>query len=737
MRHLSALSLAAAVSTVGAPGAMVASAAPLQLEEVVVTAQKRAQDMQDVPIAVTAMSADIIKQAGISDMKGIAVRTPGFTMGSYNPTQPQMFIRGIGSNGDGAGGGEQSVALFLDGVYINRSAGAGTELYDLESIEVLRGPQGTLWGKNAIAGAINLTSKKPTEELEASVEMGIGTYGLKSYRGMITGPLSENLNGKISFSQKDRDGYVESVIAPEVETGNLDSSNLRAQLLFTPNTVVEMLLTLDYGTDKRSGAATTPARDQGLMGMFLQSPALPVADFHENYLEEPGKTDMESKGLSLQVDWDAELGTLTSLTAYRESDTTSNQITLGTGITTFPVLTIDNFAVESSEMFSQEFRLAGEMGDLIWQTGFYYNNEKTRRHEGGAFTTAVDLGALFSGNGIVPLGFTAPLADDFSTQTNETTSLAIFGQGTYALTENLDITLGLRFTREEKDFANVGTSGSALYVLEDYDVATEETWTAPTYKLVANYHVDEDTMIYLSAATGFKSGGFDGTASTGLGAATPFNEERALNLEFGFKSMLLDNRLRLNGALFNTDYQDLQILQSFPNGSPVPPLQTKNAGEAVSRGIELEATLAVTENLLLSATYAHLDTEYSQLDGNLSSFEGNQLRNAPRNAYSLAATYDWHMAGGGSVNTRAEYVAKEKAYQDVQNIEHAAIPAYRVINLRAAYTSPDERWELAGWIDNALNEEYYLHNYELLPFGAIHIPALPRTYGVTLTWNAF
>jgi len=737
MKNISVLPLAAAAAVLGAPGAIADSASALRLEEVVVTAQKRAQDMQDVPIAVTAMSAETIKQAGISDMKGIAVRTPGFSMGSFNPTQPQMFIRGIGSNGDGAGGGEQSVALFLDGVYINRSAGAGTELYDLESIEVLRGPQGTLWGKNAIAGAINLTSKKPADELEGSLELGVGNYGLQSYRGMITGPIAENLNGKLSFSQKDRDGYVESVASSGVETGDLDSSNLRAQLLYTPAPEVEMLLTLDYGTDKRGGAATTPAQDQGLMGFFLQTPGLPVADFHENYLEDPGKTDMEAKGVSLQVDWDMEMGTLTALTAYRESDTASNQITLGTGIASFPVLTIDNFVEENSEMFSQEFRLAGETGNLIWQTGLYYNNEKTRRSEGGAFTTAVDLGALFTGGGIVPLGFTVALPDDFSIQSNETSSLAIFGQGTYALTEDLDITLGLRFTREEKDFANLGISGSALYVLEGYDIETEETWTAPTYKLVANYQLAEDTMIYLSAATGFKSGGFDGTASTGLGAATPFDEEQALNLEFGFKSMLWDNRLRLNGALFNTNYEDLQILQAFPNGSPVPPLQTKNAGEAVSRGVELEATLAVTENLQLSATYAHLDTEYKQLDGNLASFEGNQLRNAPRNAYSLAATYDWTLSGGGSVSARAEYVAKDKVYQDVQNIEHAAIPAYRLFNLRAAYTSTDEHWELAGWVNNALNEEYFLHNYELLPFGSIHVPALPRTYGVTLTWSVF
>jgi len=737
MSHLRVLPLAAAIAGLASVTsiAVAAESSSFALEEVVVTAQKRAQSMQDVPIAVTAMSAEMIKQAGISDMKGIAVRTPGFSMGNFNPTQPQMFLRGIGSNGDGAGGGEQSVAMFLDGVYINRSAGAGTELYDLQSIEVLRGPQGTLWGKNAIAGAINLTSKKPADELEGSLEVGAGNYGLKTYRGMVTGPLADNLNGKVSFSQKDRDAYVQSVIDPAVETGDLDSSSVRAQLLFTPRDDLEMLLTLDYGTDKRSGSAVAPAQDQGLIGMFLQTPGLPVAGFHENYMEEPGKTDMASKGISLQMDWDNNLGTLTSLTAYRDSDTASNQISLGTGITAFPVLTLDNFVEETSEMFSQEFRLAGETGDLNWQTGLYYNNEKTRRHEGGAFTTAVDLGALFSGGGVVPLGFVATLPDDVSTQTNETNSVAVFGQGTYAVTEDLDVTFGLRYTREEKDFQNLGSSGAGLYVQENYDIAETETWTAPTYKLVTNYHVNDDTMVYFSAATGFKSGGFDGTASNAVSAATPFNEEQALNLEVGFKSMLLDNRLRLNGALFNTAYEDLQIVSAFPNGSPVPPLQTKNAGEAKSQGVELEAMLAVTENFQLAATYAYLSTEYTQLDGNLKPHEGNKLRNAPRNAYSVAATYDWNLAAGGALTARAEYVAKDQAYQDVPNTEHASIPAYRVTNMRLAYTSPDEHWEVAGSIKNVFNEEYYLHNYDLQPFGALHIPAMPRTYGVTVTWQ--
>ncbi len=729
--------LTAAIAFASLSTAIPALAETFALEEIVVTAQKRAQDMQDVPIAVTAMNADLIKQAGISNVSGIAARTPGFSMGEFNPTQPQLFIRGIGSNGDGAGGGEQSVAMFVDGVYVNRSAGTGTELFDIESIEVLRGPQGTLWGKNAIAGAINVTTQKPSDEFSAKVEIGAGNYDLRSYRGMITGPLTENLNAKITYNQKDRDPYVESVMS-DVETGDLDSSSVRTQFLLTPSDSVEVLVSLDYAEDDRTGVAAVPD-ERGLIPpaadavgqtlAFLQSiNAIPKADFHENYLEDAGHTSMESQGASVQVNWDLDATTLTSITAYRESKTSFSNIALGVGSASFPTLgVVDNYSEESSRMLSQELRLAGETDSLNWQTGVYFNQETTRRAEGGNFQGTLTSGFLVS---------------DDTFQKNETTSYAAFAQGTYTVTDKLDVTLGIRYTKEEKDFENRGISGAGLYVLEDYDVAVDESWNSTTYKLVANYQLLDDTMIYASAATGFKSGGFDGVATGAAEAASPFEQEEALNLEVGFKSMLVDNRLRLNGALFHTTYEDLQLLQTFDDGNPatlVDPLKTINAGEAETQGIELEAEFALTENWRLSGTYAYLDTEYTKFQSGLTPDlvpnEGNKLRNAPRNAWNLAVSYSKDLAIGGAVDARVEYVAKDKAYQDIQNFEYAAIPAYRVYNMRMAYTSADEQWEVAGWVNNAFDEEYYAHNYQIAPFGAFHVPALPRTYGVSLTYS--
>jgi iron complex outermembrane receptor protein len=728
--------LTAAVALASVTTTLPSLAETFALEEIVVTAQKRAQDMQDVPIAVTAMNEDLIQQAGITNVAGVAARTPGFSMGEFNPTQPQLFIRGIGSNGDGAGGGEQSVAMFVDGVYVNRSAGTGLELFDIAGIEVLRGPQGTLWGKNAIAGAINITTQKPADEFSAKVEIGAGNYDLRSYRGMITGPLTESLNAKFTYNQKDRDPYVESVIS-DIETGDIDSSSARAQFLLTPSDSVEILISMDYGEDERTGVAAIPNETSlvpaasnavGLTLAAMQAANLiPTADFHENYLEDAGHTKMDSQGASVQVDRDLDDKTLTSITAYRESKTSFSNISLGVGPSAFPLLDVDNYAEESSRMISQELRLAGDTENVNWQTGLYFNQEKTSRNEGGNF------------QGTMTGGFA--LSDD-TFQKNETTSYAAFAQATYAATDRLDLTLGIRYTKEEKDFENRGISGAGLYVLEDYNVAVDESWNSTTYKFVANYQLLDDTMVYASAASGFKSGGFDGVATGAAEAASPFEQEEALNLEIGFKSMLVDNRLRLNGALFHTSYDDLQLLQTFDDGNPatlVDPLKTINAGEAKTQGIELEAEFALTENWRLSGTYAYLDTEYTKfqegLTPDLVPNEGNKLRNAPRNAWNLAVSYSKDLSIGGAVDARLEYVAKDKAYQDIQNFEHGAIPAYRIYNMRMAYTSADEQWEVAGWVNNAFDEEYYAHNYQISPFGAFHVPALPRTYGLTLTYS--
>lgn len=694
------------------------------LEEVIVTAQHREQNLQDVPIAITAISSEDIRTADVSDINSISLRTPGFTMGAFNPAQPQLFIRGIGSNADGAGE-DQSVVIFLDGVYLGRTAGQAFDLFDLERLEVLRGPQGTLYGKNAAGGAVNIITSKPSEELEAGIELSAGDLGYFGVRGKLSGPLGERMAGKISFSHKERDGYVESLVADLDDMNGYESDGVRTQLLIRPTDTLELLLSADASKDRRNGPGRTPGDGLALGGVVSMLPRELQPDFHENLQSNEPKTDIDTQGISLQADWDVSIGTFTSITAYRHSEAEVYDPQPPVDFAYFPVITVENFFDEDGEQFSQEFRIASEASDrLFWQAGVFYLNEQVDRNE---FFDGI-IGAPLGG---APTGTALPTAGNI--QTNETESFGLFAQGTWSFSENWDLTIGARYTDETKEATN-RSQPNQVNILEKFDVEMNESWDAFTPKAALNYYMGDITL-YGTVSTGFKSGGFQGSAPTELAATTPFNEESVTNYEAGVKGTVLDDSLRFSATAFYTQYDDLQILIQTvgPGGIPGPNL-TENAGEAESQGFELELQWQLTDYLQLAGTYAYLGTEYTKLDANLKPSEGNQLRNAPENAGSLSLIFDYPLSAGGNINARADYTHKDLAYQDVQNRKEGAITSYDLTNFRVAYTADSESWEVAAWVKNAFDEEYMLHNFTINPgVSANPTPAAPRTAGVTLT----
>ena len=696
------------------------------LEEVVVTAQHREENLQDVPIAITAIGAEDIRTADISDINAISLRTPGFSMGSFNPAQPQLFIRGVGSNADGAAE-DQSVVLFLDGVYLGRTAGQAFDLFDLERLEVLRGPQGTLYGKNAAGGAINIITQKPTDDLEAALEMSAGDMGYWGTRGKVSGPLGDSMAGKISFTHKERDGYVESLVSNVDDFNDFESNGIRGQLLARPTDTLDLLFSADYSDDSRGSPGRNPGTELALGDFVKASPFNP--DFYENLQSEKPHADTDTWGVSLQADWDIEMGTFTSITAYREATADVRDITFPADYQYYPMASMDNYFDEDGQQFSQELRFAADAGDqLFWQAGVFYLNEQVDRDE---FVDIV-CGLVCSQPPEAPI----VLPTGGNKQTNETDSYGLFAQGTWTFNERWDLTVGARYTYEEKDATNLGTPDGAFFVLESFDVDVDDNWDAFTPKAAVNYHIGENLTTYATVSTGFKSGGFQGSAPTEVAATTPFDEETVTNFELGLKGTVLDNTLRFSVAAFYTQYDDLQVLvQTVQPGGLPGPLLTQNAGEAESQGIELDAQWQLHEYWQLAGTYAYLDTEYTQLDGGLKPNEGNNLRNAPENAVSLSVIFDYPL-NSGRINARADYTYKDTAYQDIQNREEAAMDSYDLVNLRLAYASENEKWELAGWVKNATDEEYMLHNFTMNPGLSQNItPAPPRTYGATLTWN--
>lgn len=715
-----------AVAVTAASGLPTLHASAQALEEVVVTAQHREQNLQDVPIAITAIGSEELRAADISDLNAISLRTPGFSMGSFNQAQPQLFIRGVGSNADGASE-DASVVVFLDGVYLGRTAGQAFDLFDLERIEVLRGPQGTLYGKNAAGGALNIVTSKPSEEFSAAVEMSAGDLGYWSTRAKVNGALGDNTFGKLSVSYKERDGYVESITSDLDNFNAFDSTGVRGQLLHIAGDL-ELLFSADFSEDNRVGPGRNVG-DQYLQAQIIGGQGF-TPDYYQNMLSDEPHSKIETGGLSLQADWQNGNTVWTSITAYRETDADVSDLAFSVGIEYLGLGSLDNNFIENSKQFTQEFRLYSDMSDsLNVQAGVYYLNEKTERNE------KLDIVCNLLCASFVPAEFLPlPLASG-ADQTNETNSYGVFAQSDWNITPSLTLTLGARYTYEEKDASNVGTPDGAFAVLAPYDVQMSDSWNAFTPKVAINYAVNDALSAYATVSTGFKSGGYQGLAPTGLAASTAFDEETVTNYELGLKGTLLNDGLRFGIAAFQMDYEDLQVLVLTvqDNGLPGPQL-TANAGEAEIRGIEFEGQWALGEYVQILGTYAYLDTEYTKLDNDLAVNEGNALRNAPENAYSLSVVGDFPFANG-HLNARADWTHKDVAYQDIANLDAAKMPAYDVLNLRLAYANADRTWEVAGWVKNATDEEYLLHNSVLNPgLAQLQLPAPPMTVGVTATF---
>ncbi len=747
-----------------------AQATDRPMEEIIVTSQRRAENMQSVPVAVTAFSGDALDDMGIVDIKGITERTPGFTMGVFNPGQPQYYIRGIGSNEDGAGG-DQSVIVFVDEVYIGRSAGSDLDLFDLERVEVLRGPQGTLFGKNVIGGAVSLVTKKPSEETEVKFEGTAGNLGALTFRGLASGPIADNAYAKFSFSSRRRDGYLKSQIDrfPEFfpgASGNLlgkfdqldvNTDSFRGALRFTPTDRMEINLTANHSTMDRAGPSYRSIGPGGLP--FIADAAL-LSGYegrhHENLLEDPGFSKNDIWGITARLDYDiGDAMTFTSLTSYRDVEAeqqwflgTDNLAALRLSTNALgsaqPALVGSNDYTDDSETFTHEFRLTGSWERLNYVTGLYYLNEKTDRNERNS------VGLRYAdGMGGVDESRSVASIDGGDEQGNETDSYAVFGQVTFDLTQTIAISLGGRQTWEEKDISRIGTP-AGLVPGRIFDFETGEDWSAFTMRAGLEWQATDDIFLYATISEGFKSGGYQGLANSELIAITPFDPEEATLYEVGIKSEWWDNRVRINAAVFTTDYKDLQILQLLVPEDAVPgtsgSLITQNAADADIEGVEVEFTIAPTDNLTIQGAYTHLHTEFANFFipsgfrppdlGGATPVDrtGNELRNAPKHAFNVLVRYDWLFGNGGALSLQGDWRYKDKAYQDPDVFDWAAVPSYDVVDFRASYLWPGANFETTLWMQNAFDEDYFLHNWPLQGSGQA-TPAPPRTYGLTVTWR--
>jgi len=469
--------------------------------------------------------------------------------------------------------------------------------------------------------------------------------------------------------------------------------------------------------------------------------------------ETEGYTERDVFGTHLQLDYDMEWASFMSLTAYRESD--FDWLEDSEGLPPYPDLIdltgssgnpgipltdsasegftfdINDSALETSEQWMQEFRLTSPGGETFdWLVGAFFSKEEINRSETFEFTT---------------LGGPAGQDVETSYQTHKGKSWALYGQGTYNVNEDLGLTVGMRYSYDKKE----GTAEAVLdpgigLLLKAFDeVAFEDSWKDFSWRVALDYRINDNVLAYANVSTGFKSGGFTGSASTAAVAATPFGPEEATNFEIGFKSDLLDRRLRLNVTAFYTDYKDLQVTRFFqPLGGDFGEFITENAGEADIKGLEVEWTALITQSLEFGGSYAYLDATYSKFQGTPSAadpdavFDGNRLRQAPKHSANAYLNYTHDMGDNGTLAATVEWRHQSLSYYDPDMNDLATIPGYSLWDARLVWKSVEGNYEVSLWGQNIGNEEYRTHVFTQRG-GRIAFAqyGMPRTYGLTFTYN--
>lgn len=663
------------------------------LDRVTVTAQRVEESLQDVPIAVSAIESDALEQSGIDSVDDLSMRVPGLTIGRFNPAQPQIYIRGIGST-DQSASGDASVGIFVDGVYISRHGAMDLDFFDLERVEVLRGPQGTLYGKNVVGGAINYVTREPSNELGARAEVQFGNYGRQDFRGLLEGPVSDNVNAKLTINRKKRDGYSINATTGNDLSDN-DSIGLRSQLHILMDNDLDILLSADYRRARLAGTNRECVGEQFIFFPWF-APGSPFAaspcssDPFVNEKTVDGFTNQDVWGLSATATWLLDWAELTSITSFRRAEVDLKDDFSGSDAP----LVVRN-VVDDSDQWTQEFRLnGGDDSQLQWLVGYYFLYADIDRLENNDF----------SGND-APLGLPPSLSfNPFYFQRNETTNHAVFGQLTRSLMDGLTLKIGARYTWEEKR-ANIRTEGfdpTGSFLVEPYDVSPSDTWSSFTPMVSLDYRFNINAMAYLSYSEGFKSGGFDGTARDAASAKRGFDEEQASQVEVGLKSQLFDNRVRLNMAAFHIDYTDLQVFQLVDGAS----LVVSNAADATSQGLEAEFWAVLNDQWRIQGSYAYLDATYDRfINADGQNFSGNRLTRAPKHSYNIGVNFDTTVGDDMFLSGLVEYSYRSRIFYDPDNFTLVGDSPLGLLNARITLGVGDH-WEFSVWGDNLTDEVY-------------------------------
>ena len=702
------------------------------LEPITVTAEKRPSELQKTPIPITTFTSDEIQNSGITSVPDLSLKTPGLTIGNNsNVSVPEIFIRGIGTT-DFSTGSDISVGIYVDDVYIGRGESMFFELFDLERIEILRGPQGTLYGRNTIGGAVNLITNRPTNDFTTMQQLKYGSFDLFNVQGMISGPIiKKKVLGRVAYSYKDRDGYTENVFNGD-EIGDADSYGGRGSLWLIPSEELNYLLSVDYFKDRPSGTVYKPeqtdssvADSLGTLGQLglINSDKVHTEpdDKYKVNQDTKSKNNREIFGISGKLTWDLNDLSLVMINSFRNLN---DDVLEEVDATSFQLLNFQQ-SIDQEQM-SHELRLTNNSGDqLDWIIGAFIFREKS---DDTNTVIAQDFELLFG-----PGNYSSTNFVDV-----ESESYAIFGQGTYAFTDRLSLTLGLRYTYEEKDFDFLRVSNADALVSNIAPKKEDETWDALTPKFTLGYQYADDLLFYGTISRGFKSGGFNSIQLEDEFQG-PFDPEYLWAYEIGVKSKWFGQRLQLNVAAFYYDHSDLQVqkLTKDPDGGlPIP--ITDNASEAEEFGFEIEGQARPINGLDIIAGIGVLDAEYKDfVDEAGNDFSENELNRSPKLTTNLAIQYVFSLLDVGYIVLRGEHQYQSKIYFTETNENILSQKGFHNIKARVGYESLSGRFSLAYFGDNLTDEETVNVAIDLRDrFGEVTRSFNPpRTHGVEVTYR--
>ena len=692
------------------------------LEEVIITAQKREQSLQDVPVTVSAFSGNFIEEAGVRDIRDIAGLTPNLSIKTRSETETTVFMRGIGSLAPGIGA-DPAVGIFIDGMSASRGTNATAAFFDVERVEVVKGPQGTLFGRNASAGAIAIiTNKAELDNNYGHVMLGVGDQG--QFRGQFVGNLSagENWAFRIGGNYSTRDGlYKNTFTGDDLLDQNAGNIRLAATGIISDSWTMDILV---EGVKAKSYDAIVTDAD--------------VFEKKISQNKAPRKQELNSTRAIWTNKWDLnESMDLTSITGYYDHDAWVTPVDADES--DFPLATF--IEPQTNKTWSQELRLNGSSDRIDWFVGASYLNEKLGFDTDFNYEEGVVLD-LLAGLGELCLDPELPecaYQSETPNGENKVTSTAIYGDLTFALTDTVGLTIGARYTKDKKDmyYDNPATDGilgvfdgQVLGPITDGRVYAKDSWSSFDPRIAMDWDFSDSTTMFVNIASGYKSGGINRQVNTYLPEEQmlrEFDKETVMSYEIGTKSKFLDGRASLNASLFYNDYKDFQ-LETLANLVP----EVFNVGDVKSSGLELEGQIMATENLQLSATYAYLDAKIKNIlqgiDPPIPS--GNRTPNAPKHSASAQAHY-YIDTNNGEWKLSGTWIYSDSYWFDIYNTFEQ--PSYNLFNLRAGYEAGSDKWGVAGFIDNLTDEEYYTERFLFLDVA--NKRAAGRLYRVEFTYR--